>query len=88
MPHVRLTNKDDTKVQIMKIFKRFDKDGDAQLSKTELKAAFAELGAKWPAFRAWEGLRHADDNGDGLISIDKELDKVVDHAVNLGYTVN
>ncbi|CAN6539921.1 unnamed protein product [Malus baccata var. baccata] len=77
-----------TKEQILKIFKRYDKNGDGQLSKAELKEAFAELGAIWPAFRAWDGRRHADDNGDGFISIDKELDKLVDYAVGLGYPVN
>ncbi|KAB2600798.1 hypothetical protein D8674_039785 [Pyrus ussuriensis x Pyrus communis] len=77
-----------TKEQILKIFKRYDKNGDGQLSKAELKEAFAELGAICPGLRAWDGRRHADDDGDGFISIDKELDKLGDYTVGVGYIVN
>ncbi|KAI5354493.1 hypothetical protein L3X38_007388 [Prunus dulcis] len=77
-----------TKEQIREVFKRHDKNGDGQLSKQELDAAFDELGAKWPPFRAWFARRYADDNGDGFISIDKELSKLVDYALELKYILH
>ncbi|TQD98468.1 hypothetical protein C1H46_015923 [Malus baccata] len=75
-----------TEEQIRKVFKSFDKNTDGQLSKAELQAAFAKLGAKWTSVRAWLSLWHADDNGDHFISLDNELDKLVDYVLKLGYT--
>ncbi|KAI5354499.1 hypothetical protein L3X38_007394 [Prunus dulcis] len=66
-----------TEEQIMNVFKSHDKNGDAQLSKEELKEAFKELGSKYPPLRAWFAKNYADDNRDGFISIDKELSKLV-----------
>ncbi|CAL8996383.1 unnamed protein product [Prunus brigantina] len=77
-----------TKEQIRDVFKRHETNGDGQLSKEELDAAFDELGAKWPPFRAWFAQRYADDNGDGFISIDKELSKLVEYALGLKYTLH
>ncbi|CAB4266378.1 unnamed protein product [Prunus armeniaca] len=76
-----------TKEQIRNVFKRHDKNGDGQLSKNELDAAFKELGSIWPPARAWFGQRYADEDGDGFISIDKELSKLVQYALELKYTL-
>ncbi|ONI33629.1 hypothetical protein PRUPE_1G437000 [Prunus persica] len=76
-----------TKEQIRNVFKRHDKNGDGQLSKDELDAAFKELGSIWPPGRAWFAQRYADDDGDGFISIDKELSKLVQYALELKYTL-
>ncbi|KAJ0086414.1 hypothetical protein Patl1_08963 [Pistacia atlantica] len=76
-----------TEEQLKGMFWRFDKNGDRRLSKQELKAAFKELGALIPGFRANRGLHHADANGDGYIS-DEEVDKLVKYAYQLGYKVN
>ena len=75
-----------TEEQLKGMFWRFDKNNDRRLSKQELKAAFKELGALIPAFRAYKGLHYADDNGDGYIS-DEEVDKLVKYAHQLGYKV-
>ncbi|ONI33633.1 hypothetical protein PRUPE_1G437200 [Prunus persica] len=77
-----------TEQQIMNVFKSHDKNGDAQLSKEELKEAFKELGSKCPPLRAWFAKNYADDNRDGFISIDKELSKLVKYVLKLNYTLH
>lgn len=76
-----------TEEQLKGMFWRFDKNQDGHLSKQELKAAFKNLGAIFPGFRADRGLRHADHNGDGYISED-EVDELVKYAIKQGYKVN
>ncbi|PQQ15570.1 hypothetical protein Pyn_28963 [Prunus yedoensis var. nudiflora] len=73
---------------IMKLFKSHDKNGDDQLSKDELNAAFKQLGSKWPSIRASLAKHYADDNRDGFISIDKELSKLVKYVLKLNYTLH
>ncbi|KAL6296271.1 hypothetical protein ACE6H2_004413 [Prunus campanulata] len=77
-----------TEEQIRNVFKRHDKNGDGQLSKDELEAAFDELGSKWPAVRSWFAQRCADDDGDGFVSIEKELSKLVKYVLKLNYTLH
>ncbi|KAL6296272.1 hypothetical protein ACE6H2_004414 [Prunus campanulata] len=81
------TNVPYTEDLIMKVFKSHDKNGDGQLSKDELNAAFKELGSKWPSIRASLAKHYADDNRDGFISIEKELSKLVKYVLNLNYTL-
>ncbi|PQQ15567.1 hypothetical protein Pyn_28960 [Prunus yedoensis var. nudiflora] len=69
---------------IMKLFKSHDKNGDDQLSKDELNAAFKQLGSKWPSIRASLAKHYADDNRDGFISIEKELSELVNGGARLG----
>lgn len=76
-----------TEEQLKGLFWRFDKNRDGRLNKEELKAAFKELGAIFPGFRAYRGLHHADDNGDGYIN-DEEVDKLVKYTLQSGYKVN
>ncbi|KAB5555932.1 hypothetical protein DKX38_006841 [Salix brachista] len=55
--------------QVREIFMRHVKDPDNNvLGWNELKAAFSELGAGYPDFRADRALVFADVNGDGLIA--------------------
>lgn len=77
-----------TEDQIMGIFLRHDKNGDRQLSKAELGEAFDELGAKCPPVRAWLARHYADDNHDGFISIDNELNKLVKYVLELKYALH
>ncbi|KAL6296269.1 hypothetical protein ACE6H2_004411 [Prunus campanulata] len=82
------TNVPYTEDLIMKLFKSHDKNGDDQLSKVELNAAFKELGSKWPSIRASLAKHYADDNRDGFISIEKELSKLVKYVLKLNYTLH
>jgi hypothetical protein len=70
-----------TAKQIREIFTRHVKDLDNNvLGWNELKAAFSELGASYPDFRADRALVFADPNGDGLIASDYEMDELVCYA--------
>ncbi|KAB1199681.1 putative calcium-binding protein CML10 [Morella rubra] len=73
--------------QLRGMFKRFDTNGDGQLSRQELRNAFRSLGSAAPGWRAFRALGHADRNGDGQIS-EAELDNLVGYALKHGYTVN
>uniref|UniRef100_A0A6N2KXQ8 EF-hand domain-containing protein n=1 Tax=Salix viminalis TaxID=40686 RepID=A0A6N2KXQ8_SALVM len=64
-----------TAKQVREIFMRHVKDPD----NNELKAAFSELGASYPDFRADRALMFADANGDGLIAT-QEMDELVCYA--------
>ncbi|KAK9946522.1 hypothetical protein M0R45_011985 [Rubus argutus] len=66
-------------------FESADKNGDGKLSKTEVKEAFAKLGAFCPDYRAWKARRHADANHDGFISLDEELKELVNYTQKQGY---
>ncbi|KAJ6775640.1 hypothetical protein OIU79_018751 [Salix purpurea] len=58
-----------TAKQVREIFMRHVKDLDNNvLGWNELKAAFSELSASYPDFRADRALVFADVNGDGLIA--------------------
>ena len=65
-----------TAKQIREIFRRHVKDLDNKVSWNELKAAFSELDASYPDFRADRALVFADPNGDGLIASDYEMDEL------------
>ncbi|BFG18414.1 hypothetical protein CerSpe_046880 [Prunus speciosa] len=86
--HIDGSNAPCTEDLIMKVFKSHDKNGDGQLSKDELNAAFKELGSKWPSIRASLAKHYADDNRDGFISIEKELSKLVKYVLKLNYTLH
>ena len=73
--------------QLKAIFKKHDKNRDGRLCRKEVRGAFEELGAYFPDWRAWRGIRNADANGDGFITED-ELNGLVKFAMQLGYTVN
>ncbi|KAJ0046153.1 hypothetical protein Pint_04814 [Pistacia integerrima] len=72
--------------QLHGMFKRFDKDNNGILTRQELNEAFSKLGSKFPAWRTWRALRHADANGDGCIS-EKEINELVKYALKRGYKV-
>ncbi|KAM5551309.1 hypothetical protein ABKV19_026235 [Rosa sericea] len=74
-----------TKQQIIDTFKGFDQNGDGKLSRDEVKAAFVKLGAFWPDYRAWRGERCADANRDGFISLDTELNELVNYTLEREY---
>ncbi|KAJ0086421.1 hypothetical protein Patl1_08964 [Pistacia atlantica] len=72
--------------QLQGMFKWFDKDNNGILTRQELNEAFSKLGSKFPAWRAWRALLHADTNGDGCISVsEQELNELVKYALKRGY---
>ncbi|CAB4289240.1 unnamed protein product [Prunus armeniaca] len=76
-----------TEEQIKRVFERHRKNSDDGLSIDNLTTAFAELGVKWPVFRAWFAMWNADEDGNGFISTDKEFRELVKYALQFEYTV-
>ena len=72
--------------QLRNIFKKYDANNDNQLSKEELKKAFAYLGSIIPGIRANRTLHHANANKDGLIN-EGEMDELVKYAMRVGFSV-
>ena len=72
--------------QLRNIFKKNDANNDDQLSKEELKKAFAYLGSIIPGIRANRVLHHADANKDGFIN-EGEMEEPVKYAVRVGFSV-
>ncbi|KAG5543449.1 hypothetical protein RHGRI_016245 [Rhododendron griersonianum] len=57
-----------TEEQLKGLLRRYNKNGDSQLSREELREAFRRLGLNFSGWRAWRALRHTDRNGDRFIS--------------------
>lgn len=68
------------------MFDKYDKNGDGHLDKEELKQVFKDLGALIPRWRASAGLKYADANGDGFISLE-EMDALIGYAQKFGYKI-
>ncbi|KAJ0025231.1 hypothetical protein Pint_07157 [Pistacia integerrima] len=75
-----------TETKVREILEKHDVNNDGVLCWEELKAAFKELGAWIPSFRANRGLHYADANKDGVINEDEKND-LVNYIYNLGYKV-
>ncbi|KAH7846094.1 hypothetical protein Vadar_009735 [Vaccinium darrowii] len=73
--------------QLKGLLKRYDANGDGQLSRKELKQAFHNLGLKHSGWRANRAFQHADANGDGFITED-ELNQLVKYASKWGFTIS
>ncbi|KAF3447148.1 hypothetical protein FNV43_RR12328 [Rhamnella rubrinervis] len=73
--------------KLREVFKDHDADGDGRLIRNELREAFRQLGAWFPAFRAARALAYADTNGDGFIN-HCELDQLVHYVAHHGYTID
>ncbi|KAH7567411.1 hypothetical protein ACOSP7_010713 [Xanthoceras sorbifolium] len=76
-----------TEDQLKGMFRRFDTNRDGQFTRQELKDAFHSLGSKFPSWRAFRALYHADANGDGFIS-EHEFTELLNYAIRLGYVMN
>ncbi|OMO78948.1 Calcium-binding EF-hand [Corchorus capsularis] len=74
-----------SKQQLRKLFLDCDSNNDGFLTKDEIKKAFQKLGAVIPGYRAWEGMKRADANRDGCVSMD-ELEDLIDYANKLQYS--
>ncbi|OAY52685.1 hypothetical protein MANES_04G102700v8 [Manihot esculenta] len=75
-----------TEEQVRQVFMKFDLNGDNVLSREEIRQAFNYLGAMFPAYRARQGIKFSDANGDGVIDM-SEIDDLVKYAYNLGFNV-
>ncbi|KAE8666457.1 putative Calcium-binding EF-hand family protein [Hibiscus syriacus] len=67
--------------ELMKLFKRCDVDNNGKLSWEEVKAGFRKLQSRFPLYRTHRAFQMADENNDGFINIDDELDKLVTYAL-------
>ncbi|KAL5847439.1 hypothetical protein ACOSQ3_010963 [Xanthoceras sorbifolium] len=83
---LKLTAAPQTEQLIRALFQRHDTDHNGFLDKAEVEKAFRELGSLLPSYRAYRGIKIADDNGDGFIDI-HELQKLVQYAKKQGYTI-
>ncbi|XP_022983538.1 calcium-binding protein CML24-like [Cucurbita maxima] len=57
--------------EVMKIFKKFDKNGDGKISVSELGAALGELGGKISSDETRRIMLEIDTDGDGFIDLDE-----------------
>ncbi|KAI9200640.1 hypothetical protein LWI28_011095 [Acer negundo] len=80
-PHPNLPSNEK---QLDGIFRRFDTNHDGCLSQQELTDAFHSLGSRFPSYRAWRALHHADANKDGFVS-ENEFQQLVKYAVKYGF---
>ncbi|KAK8930697.1 hypothetical protein KSP39_PZI016720 [Platanthera zijinensis] len=60
--------------------RRFDVNGDGQISREELRRAIRSIGGRFSGWRAGRWIRQADSDGDGLISVDGEIDNLIAYA--------
>lgn len=67
--------------EIMSLFKRCDVNNDGKLSWEEVKAGFRRLQSRLPSYRALRAFQMADENGDGYINVETELEKLVTYAL-------
>lgn len=72
--------------QMKSIFRSFDKNGDGNLSRKELKVGLKSCGIRFAGFKAWRAVRHADANGDGLVC-DDEIDELTKYATKWGFSI-
>ncbi|KAG6674707.1 hypothetical protein I3842_15G058000 [Carya illinoinensis] len=74
-----------TEERLKTIFENHDKNKDGKLSRQEVMAAFEELGSRWHWFRANDVFRHADQDKNGYIDIQKELKLLVAYVSSCNY---
>ncbi|XVE55911.1 hypothetical protein DITRI_Ditri03aG0195000 [Diplodiscus trichospermus] len=67
--------------EIMSLFKRCDVNKDGKLSWAEVKTGFRRLQSRFPAFRTQRAFQMADQNGDGYIDVETELEQLVTYAL-------
>ncbi|KAL2902821.1 Calmodulin-like protein 4 [Bienertia sinuspersici] len=78
--HCKLQKASLGEVQLRKIFREHDVNGDGHLNKEELKDAFRRLGAFVPSWRADRAIYYTDIDIDGVINED-EIDQLVAYAI-------
>ncbi|GKV07947.1 hypothetical protein SLEP1_g19643 [Rubroshorea leprosula] len=66
--------------ELKQLFLKNDASRDGRLSKKELSKAFATLGSRFPAYRAWLARIEADLDHDGYISWD-EFDALISYTM-------
>ncbi|KAL8250679.1 hypothetical protein R6Q59_034372 [Mikania micrantha] len=75
-----------TEEQVKGLVKRFDTNGDGNISRKELRLGLTSLGFRFAGFRAIRGLRHADTNGDGVIN-DEEVNELAKYVSKWGISI-
>ncbi|KAI3522129.1 hypothetical protein L1887_11608 [Cichorium endivia] len=76
-----------TEDQLRSMIKRFDRNGDGKISRWELRIGLRSIGLRFAYFRSWSALRHADLNGDGVIS-DEEINELAKYVSKWGITIS
>ena len=56
---------------------------DGHLSKDEIKKVFSQMGSYWPGFRASQGLKKADADGDRFVQGNKEIGKLAKYIMKV-----
>ncbi|VFQ86878.1 unnamed protein product [Cuscuta campestris] len=72
---------DMTLEEFKKWVKSFDEDEDGRIDRSELQEAIQAAGVRFSWLRGRQGMKAADQNGDGFIDAD-ELAKLADFAQN------
>ncbi|KAE8709863.1 putative Calcium-binding EF-hand family protein [Hibiscus syriacus] len=69
--------------KLVKLFKRCDVDHNGKLSWEEVKAGFRKLRSRFPLYRTHRAFQMADENHDGFIDVNDELelDKLVTYTL-------
>ncbi|KAK2660336.1 hypothetical protein Ddye_006869 [Dipteronia dyeriana] len=75
-----------TEQQIKDLLKRYDTNQNGLLDKAEVQRAFNKLGSLFPSYRAYRGIKIADDNGDGVVDT-YELEKLVQYVKKQNYNL-
>lgn len=72
-----------TEEQLKIILRKFDTNGDGNVSRKELKVGFKRLDVRFTFSKARRAFRYADANGDGFIS-DDEINELAKHVSKWG----
>lgn len=73
--------------QLKGMLSKFDTNRDGNICRGELKVGLKSLGLRFTFVRAGRALRHADSNGDGVIS-DEEINNLAKYVSKWGISIS